>query len=707
MEARIPRSEVHVAQRSRRDKLRVAGHHLEEFPSNLEQRMLNSGLMLTSDPDDSPASSNAQLIHRDAMLHQLAAGVSSSNHLAISEDLFKLYGDAHDFDGLRRQTPNFSTNWAVYNSNGSTNQNNQNPVVVREVLSADLKVINGISGSEHHLINNAAERSYCDLSSKMCSQDSEKHHGNGDDFPSKIYSDTLQEVISSVAGASNLNTGNELALLPAYRREMHALGCNDMVSWNNNMSDGSYHGGTKDTNAQGLSLTLSSIPSSSMLMIQNNQDAEAINLEYPSAVAKSSLVNKKHGKALHEITGVSTYNSQWSTGPLGPFTGYATILKSSQFLKPAQDLLDELCGVSSPKSVEIYAILKRISGENYMSTGDGGKSNSSTNMPLEDQQRRAALLIMQDEICRRYKQYYQQMQMVVSSFEPVAGLSAATPYISLALKTIARNFRCLKNAILDQLRNVKSSSGNDLSPPDNGAINSLPSSNFTLANQIFAKSRPFVTNMSFLDAHHHVWRPQRGLPEQSVAILRAWLFEHFLHPYPTDTDKHMLATQTGLSRNQVSNWFINARVRLWKPMVEEIHALETKRLAEGNPNAAPSGETPSMVSSRKEATDHRPFRSSRHDHQMASTVAKEQTQYPEDGIDSGHWNQEPCYQFHGQLPASSDGPLMDFIRFPQGGMQFSRTGPVSLSLGLRHSAQRQDNELRQRFGGDAMQDLVD
>lgn len=25
---------------------------------------------------------------------------------------------------------------------------------------------------------------------------------------------------------------------------------------------------------------------------------------------------------------------------------------------------------------------------------------------------------------------------------------------------------------------------------------------------------------------------------------------------------------------QVSNWFINARVRLWKPMVEEVHSLE-------------------------------------------------------------------------------------------------------------------------------------
>ncbi|KAA8546010.1 hypothetical protein F0562_020539 [Nyssa sinensis] len=72
----------------------------------------------------------------------------------------------------------------------------------------------------------------------------------------------------------------------------------------------------------------------------------------------------------------------------------------------------------------------------------------------------------------------------------------------------------------------------------------------------------------------HAWRPQRGLPESSVSILRAWLFEHFLHPYPKDSDKIMLARQTGLTRSQVSNWFINARVRLWKPMVEDMYKEE-------------------------------------------------------------------------------------------------------------------------------------
>uniref|UniRef100_A0ACD6AH22 Uncharacterized protein n=1 Tax=Avena sativa TaxID=4498 RepID=A0ACD6AH22_AVESA len=77
------------------------------------------------------------------------------------------------------------------------------------------------------------------------------------------------------------------------------------------------------------------------------------------------------------------------------------------------------------------------------------------------------------------------------------------------------------------------------------------------------------------------WRPQRGLPEKSVAVLKAWMFENFLRPYPKDNEKDMLAARSGLSRSQVSNWFINARVRLWKPMIEEMYE-ELKRSSGGS-----------------------------------------------------------------------------------------------------------------------------
>jgi hypothetical protein len=90
------------------------------------------------------------------------------------------------------------------------------------------------------------------------------------------------------------------------------------------------------------------------------------------------------------------------------------------------------------------------------------------------------------------------------------------------------------------------------------------------------------------------------LPERSVSVLRAWLFEHFLHPYPKDSDKHMLAKQTGLTRSQVSNWFINARVRLWKPMVEEMYVEEMKEQemngSEENKSSKNTDEDPSMKS---------------------------------------------------------------------------------------------------------------
>ncbi|KAL5973478.1 BEL1-like homeodomain protein [Asimina triloba] len=152
---------------------------------------------------------------------------------------------------------------------------------------------------------------------------------------------------------------------------------------------------------------------------------------------------------------------------------------------------------------------------------------------------------------KRYKHYYQQMQAVVTSFESIAGVSTAAPYTFLALRAMSKQFRSLKNSVTDQLH----------------CANKDDSPRLGLVDQVL-RHQKVVHNPTILD-QPHVWRPQRGLPERAVAVLRAW--------YPTDTDKQMLAKQTGLTRNQVSNWFINARVRLWKPMVEEIHSLEMRQ----------------------------------------------------------------------------------------------------------------------------------
>lgn len=135
------------------------------------------------------------------------------------------------------------------------------------------------------------------------------------------------------------------------------------------------------------------------------------------------------------------------------------------------------------------------------------------------------------KVSRSYKQYHQQMKMVFSSFESVAGLNAAIPYISLALKTVSGHFRCLKNAIADQLQSISSTLREDLWSPTNDASNSKADSASTrlkFIDSCFQKQK-VGGHLGLLETQR-AWRPQRGLPEHAVSVLRAWLFDHFLHP---------------------------------------------------------------------------------------------------------------------------------------------------------------------------------
>ncbi|CAL5194325.1 unnamed protein product [Lathyrus oleraceus] len=253
---------------------------------------------------------------------------------------------------------------------------------------------------------------------------------------------------------------------------------------------------------------------------------------------------------------------------------------SSKYLRAAHELLEEVVNVNS--GVELGKKNKMNIGESSGvgsggddsiiggGEGSGGKRSSelSTAERQEIQMKKAKLITMLDEVEQRYRQYHHQMEVVVSSFEQAAGIGSARAYTALALQTISKQFRCLKDAITGQVRAINKSLGEE-----DCFGGKIEGSRLKYVDHQLRQQRA-LQQLGMIQ--HNAWRPQRGLPERSVSVLRAWLFEHFLHPYPKDSDKHMLAKQTGLTRSQVSNWFINARVRLWKPMVEEMYLEEMK-----------------------------------------------------------------------------------------------------------------------------------
>ncbi|CAM0145957.1 unnamed protein product [Urochloa decumbens] len=273
----------------------------------------------------------------------------------------------------------------------------------------------------------------------------------------------------------------------------------------------------------------------------------------------------------------------------GP-AGVAGVLRNSKYTRAAQELLEEFCSVGRG---QIKGGGRGAAASNNPNAGKGGGGASSSGAAqspssaskqeppqlspadrFEHQRKKAKLISMLDEVDRRYNHYCDQMQMVVNFFDSVMGFGAATPYTALAQKAMSRHFRCLKDAIASQLRHTCELLGEKDAGTSSG-LTKGETPRLRAIDQSLRQQRAFH-HMGMME--QEAWRPQRGLPERSVNILRSWLFEHFLHPYPSDADKHLLARQTGLSRNQVSNWFINARVRLWKPMIEEMYQQECREL---------------------------------------------------------------------------------------------------------------------------------
>uniref|UniRef100_A0A803PXY3 POX domain-containing protein n=1 Tax=Cannabis sativa TaxID=3483 RepID=A0A803PXY3_CANSA len=243
-----------------------------------------------------------------------------------------------------------------------------------------------------------------------------------------------------------------------------------------------------------------------------------------------------------------------------------SMLLGSKYLKAAQELLDEVVNVGNnnnnfksrgkeekdntaiDSSVNCSTVgglgskdkaAMKSNGERTPTPELGGSRNSggesssskisaelSTVQRQELQVKKAKLASMLDEVEQRYRQYHQQMNVVISSFEQAVGYGSAKSYTALALKTISKQFRCLKDAISAQIKATSKTLGEE-----ECLGVKIEGSRLRFVDHHLRQQRA-LQQLGMMPQHNNnAWRPQRGLPERAVSVLRAWLFEHFLHPY--------------------------------------------------------------------------------------------------------------------------------------------------------------------------------
>ncbi|KAL8152278.1 hypothetical protein V2J09_010038 [Rumex salicifolius] len=259
---------------------------------------------------------------------------------------------------------------------------------------------------------------------------------------------------------------------------------------------------------------------------------------------------------------------------------FSEILSQPRYLGVVQEILSQFASFSLENmdcqlSQSYIDHCTTDQGDSFKGSDESsnlGGVESLSHQRRDNEAKKSQLLALLQMLDDCYNRCLDEIHTVISAFHAATELDPQR-HASFALRRISVVYKSLKERISKQILKLGALS-DDGGGDGSDACAASGSCSREQVEKSFEKS--FIQKQWALQQlkrkDQQLWRPQRGLPERSVSVLRAWMFQNFLHPYPKDAEKHLLAIKSGLTRSQVSNWFINARVRLWKPLIEEMYA---------------------------------------------------------------------------------------------------------------------------------------
>ncbi|KAA8525175.1 hypothetical protein F0562_006961 [Nyssa sinensis] len=358
------------------------------------------------------------------------------------------------------------------------------------------------------------------------------------------------------------------------------MGNMDLNGWissdNANVSSDGPSGSSKFSN--GLSLSLATCQPS--VICATTIPDQCLEINCPG-VTRHSLCERQLGI---EQSSRSSKNLSLSFDSCGRVE-FSQLLSGSRYLHVVQEILAEIASYSLENLDHgSYPARGFGAGANISFSSSGLAESSHSVMDSDDfndgdarfgvqmdpvlrgreiEAKKKHLLALLQVVDDRYNQCLDEIHTVISAFHAATELDPHL-HACFALQRISFLYKNLRERISNQILAMGAHYNKGSIREEEGSFETS-----------FIQKQWALQQLRRKD--HQIWRPQRGLPEKSVSVLRAWMFQNFLHPYPKDAEKHLLAVKSGLTRSQVSNWFINARVRLWKPMIEEMYSEMNRR----------------------------------------------------------------------------------------------------------------------------------